>query len=124
MCLFYIDYLQFHLSLLQKAPLRVVYLNMYPNQWEPFSALLINEPAHVILALIAYAKSECSGESAHMRRLTRAFTSRIHKVWKQMKSLVKVRPLVLLDTPAWAFVRSIGSYAISTKMPCADLNVN
>ena len=36
--------------------------------------------AHEILVLFAWVSSEGSGESAHMRRLTRAFSARIHIV--------------------------------------------
>ena len=38
-------------------------------------------PVHEISVLVASAGSEGSGVSAHMRRLTRAFASRMHKVW-------------------------------------------
>ena len=37
-------------------------------------------PAHKILVLIAPLSNEGSDESAHMHRLSRAFTARIHKV--------------------------------------------
>ena len=37
-------------------------------------------PVHERMALIAYASSECSDETAHKRSLVRAFAARIYKV--------------------------------------------
>ena len=42
-----------------------------------------------ILVLIASASSEGSGESAHMSRLTRAFTAHIHKLPMKIKAQTK-----------------------------------
>ena len=38
-------------------------------------------PVHGVSILIALLSSECSGESPHMRMLTRAFAARINKIW-------------------------------------------
>ena len=36
------------------------------------------------MLLSAYASSEESGETAHMRSLARAFTARIYKAWMEV----------------------------------------
>ena len=46
--------------------------------------LYINAPAHYILVLIALLSNEVTGEPAQMRRHTRAFAARIHKVMMLM----------------------------------------
>ena len=51
---------------------------------------LLYESAHEISVLCIFVSNECSGESAQMRRLTRAFTACIHKVWVKMKTRIKV----------------------------------
>ena len=38
-------------------------------------------PSKFVLILIASVSSEDLGESAHMRRLARAFAARMHDVW-------------------------------------------
>ena len=49
------------------------------------------EPGQEILILIALSSNEGSGESAHMhvRRLVRAFTARIHKLWMKVNTQIK-----------------------------------
>ena len=68
--------------------------------------------AHLILVHMGSSSSEGPGESVHMRRLTIAFSARIHKVWMQMKTY-KMIPLSLLDLATWnAFVHMPNSPAL------------
>ena len=41
----------------------------------------LNDESRELLVLFRLSSNECSCESAHMRRLARAFAARIHKVW-------------------------------------------
>ena len=46
-------------------------------------------PAHEILVLITYAKSECSDEPAHYRIHARLTATHIYKMWKQVNGSVE-----------------------------------
>ena len=39
-----------------------------------------------VLMIVALSSNEGSVESVHMRRLTKAFSAGIHKIWMQMKA--------------------------------------
>ena len=65
-----------------------------------------------------FLSSEGSGESVHMRRLSRAFATLTHGIAKETEAQDKNRPLAPLDTSSLAFDEGICAYGICTIISC------
>ena len=68
---------------MNEYPYKTADLTYFKTQFQGGHRLIYKThvPAHVIFALVAYARSEGSDETVQMHSLDRAFTARILKAW-------------------------------------------
>ena len=75
----------------------------------------IYSPEHKFLVLIARKSREGSNVPVHLYSLARAFAAYIHRVWKWMKALTKIRLVAPLDSSAFMSEEQLYSTTTTVK---------